>query len=98
MLGDLLPGVDAVVAGRLSGLLIQALRNLGPVHVNAARINHLRKTLPEEERRGLLKDIALAPAWMRPFFVELAGEHTAEESAPPKPSPTRKRRKALAHA
>lgn len=63
---------NMAAAGRLSGLLIQALRNLGPVHVTPERISQLRKTLPAAERRKLLEDIALAPEWMRPHFRELA--------------------------
>lgn len=65
---------NMAAAGRLSGLLIQALRELGTDHVTPSRIEHLRQTIPAEERRGLLKDIALAPAWMHPIFRELAGE------------------------
>lgn len=66
---------NMAAAKRLSGLLIQALRNLGPVHVTRARIGFLRRMLPEKERRGLLKDLALAPAWMRPHFIFLATGH-----------------------
>lgn len=29
--------------------------------------------MPEKELKGLLKDLDLAPAWMRPLFLELAG-------------------------
>ncbi|MEZ6129009.1 MAG: DUF6088 family protein [Planctomycetaceae bacterium] len=61
-------------AGRLSGLLIQALRELGQDHVTPARIAHLKRTIPASKRRELLKDIQLAPAWMHPIFRELAGE------------------------
>ena len=61
-------------AGRLSGLLIQALRELGKEHVSEARRPHLKRTLPANERRELLKDIRLAPAWMHPIFRELAEE------------------------
>lgn len=59
-------------AGRLSGLLIQALRELGREHVTPARIGHLKRTLPAEERRKLLADLRLAPAWMHPVFRDLA--------------------------
>ena len=59
-------------AGRLSGLLIQALRELGETHVTPERVSHLRRTIPLEKRRELLRDIAVAPAWMRPIFKELA--------------------------
>lgn len=59
-------------AGRSSGLVIQALRALGPEHIGADRIAHLRRTLPAGERRALLDDLALAPTWLRPFLRELA--------------------------
>lgn len=61
-------------AGRLSGLLIQALRELGEEHVTPARVVHLRCTLPADKRRGLLKDLRLAPAWMHPILRKLAEE------------------------
>ena len=61
-------------AGRLSGLVIQALRVLGKDHVTRERIEHLKRTLPEEKRREITRDIRLAPAWMHPIFRELAGE------------------------
>jgi hypothetical protein len=59
-------------AGRLSGLLIQALRELGQEHVTRERRDHLKRTLPATKRRELLKDLRLAPAWMHPIFRELA--------------------------
>jgi hypothetical protein len=64
---------NMAAAGRLSGLLIQALRELGQDHVTPARREHLKRTLPVEERKGLVKDLPLAPAWMHPIFRELAG-------------------------
>ncbi len=65
-------------AGRLSGLLIQALRELGQEHVTQERREHLKRTLPADKRRELLRDLRLAPAWMHPIFRELAA---AEEEA-----------------
>lgn len=65
---------NMAAAGRLSGLLIQALRKLGKEHVTAERLEHLKRTLPVERRRELTKDIRLAPAWMHPIFRELAEE------------------------
>jgi hypothetical protein len=59
-------------AGRLSGLVIQAFRELGKEHITPARIKQLKRTLPADKRRELLKDIALAPDWMHPHFRELA--------------------------
>jgi hypothetical protein len=65
---------NMAAAGRLSGLLIQALRELGKDHVTQTRIRQLKRTLPAEKRRELLKDLRLAPAWMHPIFRELAKE------------------------
>lgn len=65
---------NMAAAGRLSGLVIQALRELGQDHVTRARIDHLKRTIPVEKRRELLKDLKLAPAWMHPIFRELAQE------------------------
>ena len=63
---------NMAAAGRLSGLLIQALRALGEEHVTAERREHLKRTIPAGKRRELLKDIRLAPAWMHSIFRELA--------------------------
>jgi hypothetical protein len=65
---------NMAAAGRLSGLLIQALRELGEEHVTPERRAHLKRTLPADKRREILKDLRLAPAWMHPIFRELAEE------------------------
>jgi hypothetical protein len=67
---------NMAAAGRLSGLLIQAFRELGKEHITAQRIAQLKKTIPLEKRRHVIKDIKLAPAWMRPIFHELAEKTT----------------------
>ena len=61
-------------AGRLSGLLIQAFKSLGAPHITVSRIERLRRNIPAAERARVLEDIALAPAWMRPFLREVAKE------------------------
>lgn len=61
-------------AGRLSGLLIQALRELGQEHITPERREHLKRAIPLEKRKELLKDLRLAPTWMQPIFRELAEE------------------------
>ena len=63
---------NMAAAGRLIGLLIQALRELGKDHITQQRLEHLKRTIPANERRDLLKDISLAPAWMHPIIRELA--------------------------
>ena len=64
---------NMAAAGRLSGLLMQALRHLGKEQITPTRVEHLKRTLPAKERQQLLKDLPLAPAWMHPLFRELAG-------------------------
>jgi Family of unknown function (DUF6088) len=65
---------NMAAAGRLSGLVIQALRELGQEHVTSERVRHLKRTFPADKRRELLKDLKLAPAWMHPIFRQLAEE------------------------
>lgn len=66
---------NMAAAGRLSGLLIQALRAIGKEHVTRQHRHHLKHSLPAKQRRGLLNDMPLAPTWMHPIFRELAGEN-----------------------
>ena len=63
---------NMAAAGRSSGLVIQALRYLGPEHVTPERTAQLRRTLPPDDRRALLKDLTLAPTWMHRTLKELA--------------------------
>ncbi len=65
---------NMATAGRLSGMLVQAFRFLGKQHITPARMQHLKRTLPEKERRKLLKDLPLTPTWMHPLFRELAAD------------------------
>jgi hypothetical protein len=63
---------NMAAAGRLSGLVIQALRELGASHVTLERIAHLKRTIPAGRRSELLNDLTLAPAWMHPILRALA--------------------------
>lgn len=65
------PG-NMAVAGRLSGLLVQAFRSLGQQHITPQRIAHLRATLPAHERATILQDLSLAPEWMHAHLREVA--------------------------
>jgi len=65
---------NMAMGGRLSGLLIQAFRELGKENVTPERLEHLRRILPADKRLELLKDIRLAPEWMHQIFRKLAGE------------------------
>lgn len=61
-------------AGKLSGLVIQAFRHMGKDAITEKTIHALKKRLKPEDRKSLLSDISLAPAWMRPWLRELAEE------------------------
>lgn len=51
-------------AGTISGLVIQALRNLGKPHVDDLAIKRLDSKLSAANRKQLLADAHLAPAWI----------------------------------
>jgi hypothetical protein len=59
-------------AGRAGGLVISALRSLGPEHVTPQRLARLRRSLPASERRTLLGDLSLAQGWMQATLRALA--------------------------
>jgi hypothetical protein len=63
---------NLATAGRLSGMLIQALRAVGRANLTPARRHQLRRTIPAAQRRKLLDDLRFAPSWMHPIFRELA--------------------------
>jgi len=63
---------NMAAANRMSGLVIQAFKSLGPKHITPENLEHLRKTLPACERARLLSDLDLAPGWMRPMLLDLA--------------------------
>ena len=62
---------------RMTGLVIAGLRYVGKANVTPERVAHLRKLLSEEDRRQLVEDIPLAPAWMHPYFRAIGGEKDA---------------------
>ena len=59
-------------AGRISGLVIQALRHLGQKHVDDAVIRTLQSKLSDQDKKRLIKDIAYAPAWVGKHLREIA--------------------------
>jgi hypothetical protein len=61
-----------MMAGRASGWVAEALRTIGRVHINNERLQPLRSRLGTKEKKQLRDDLRYAPAWMRPFFLELA--------------------------
>lgn len=61
-----------MMAGRVSGTIAEALRNIGRPNITTDRLRPLRARLTAKDRKQLREDMRYAPAWMRPFFQELA--------------------------
>jgi len=57
------PGSMAT-AGRVSGLVIQALRYIGRKHMDVSIIKRLQNKLSPDDKKQLLQDIRYAPAWI----------------------------------
>lgn len=62
---------NMVTAGRISGLVIQALRHLGQRYVDEDVIASLDRRLDGDARRQLLKDLRYAPAWIAEIMRRL---------------------------
>jgi hypothetical protein len=63
---------NMATAGRISGLVIQALRYLGQRHVDDRVVTILRGRLSDVDKRQLLKDIRFAPVWMANIMQQVA--------------------------
>ena len=72
MLKHTTPRVMAT-AGRVSGLVIQALRHIGQRHVDDSTVARLQKRLSGDDRKQLLRDIRYAPAWIAAILRRVAG-------------------------
>ena len=58
-------------AGKISGLVIQALRHLGRDQVDDDVVNQLDQRLDDAARKQLMKDIRYAPSWIAEIFRQL---------------------------
>ena len=65
-------------AGKISGLVIQALRHVGQERVDTSVLTQLDRLLDEQAKSHLMKDIRYAPAWIADIIRDLAGR---EQSA-----------------
>ena len=61
------------VAGKMSGLVIQALLYIGKDHLENKIAIKLKRTISTNDKKELLKDLNSAPIWMRSFLKEIAG-------------------------
>lgn len=62
------------LAGKVSGLVFEALRELGADHIDENTEQRLRKTLSSEEKRKVRRDLPQAPAWMHPILRRVTKE------------------------
>lgn len=63
---------NMATASRISGLVIQALRQMGQRHVDVAVVDTLKRQLSEDDKRQLLKDLRYAPAWIADLMRQIA--------------------------
>jgi hypothetical protein len=63
---------NMATAGRISGLVIQALRYIGKDHVDDSIIKKLRERLDDKQKNQLVKDLRYAPAWIAVIFRRIA--------------------------
>jgi hypothetical protein len=64
-------GRNLALAGRASGLVAQALRDVGQGKVTPDMIQHLRQRLDPSAKQQLADDLTLVPAWMRSIFQQI---------------------------
>ncbi|SRR6266513_1539683 len=65
---------NMITAGKVSGLVIQALRWIGQRHVDEKRVvSGLQRRLSPADKRQLLKDQRHAPAWIADIMRKVAG-------------------------
>lgn len=65
---------NMATAGRLSGLVIQALRYIGKERVDDKTLARLKQKLSDADVKSLKKDLPYAPAWIGDILRSLAGE------------------------
>lgn len=70
---------NMAAAGKISGLMIQALKHLGRASVDAEVIRKLDSRLDEAGRNQLMKDIRSAPAWIADIFRQLSKTREAAQ-------------------
>jgi hypothetical protein len=63
---------NMATAGRISGVVIQALKHIGRKSVDEAVVAQLDRKLTSNDRKVLMQDVKLAPAWIADVFRELA--------------------------
>src|SRR3990167_2458366 len=62
---------NMATAGRISGLVIQALRYLKQINVDSTIITKLKRRLSDEDKSTLMSDIRYAPVWIGNIFRKI---------------------------
>jgi len=63
---------NMATAGKASGLVIQALRDLGRRNVDDTVMRTLKKKLSDDDKEQLIKDLRYAPAWIADVMRRIA--------------------------
>jgi len=63
---------NMATAGRVSGLVIQALRHIGQHHVDDSIVRDLQRRLSDDDRKTVLKDRQYAPRWIADLIEQIA--------------------------
>ncbi len=58
------------MAGKVSGLIVQAIKHLGKEHIDEKKIEIIKSKLTDMDRRTLKKEAVLAPAWIKHIIIE----------------------------
>ncbi|MFY9402651.1 MAG: DUF6088 family protein [Candidatus Omnitrophota bacterium] len=62
---------NMATAGRVSGLVIQALRYMKQRNIDERVINSLKRRLSPDDKKQLINDIRYAPAWIGEIFKQI---------------------------
>lgn len=63
---------NMATTGRVSGLVIQALRHIGQRHVDDSTVRGLQRQLSDDDKETLMKDRKFAPRWIAHLLEQIA--------------------------
>lgn len=64
---------NMATAGRISGLVIQALRYLKQGNIDSTIVAKLKRRLSDDDKNTLMNDIRYAPSWIGDIFRKIQG-------------------------
>jgi hypothetical protein len=62
------------LAGKISGIVFEALREIGKEHIDQQHIHTLQQELTSEQKGKTLSALREAPAWMHPHIREISAD------------------------